>query len=430
MVIIWQLLHALILLALEFYPYPELVIYPYLRALGWLPYTQILDQHFPGLMFLPLNLNSLRFTDPASLHLLLILVVLVQSVLIYKISRQWVAVAFFSLWQPFFEGNQLWIDTLLPLFTLPAWLFFTKKKWFWAGLFLGLGIVFKQTLIPLVIFCGLYLIWQYRRKVMPILLPFTLGAVLPSLLMLIYFAKIGVLHDWWFWTVQFNLTAYAHGGKLAPTLGQWLKLSWPIAVLGLAAWRLPKYRLMLGWLGLSVVGGLARFGFVHLQPAIPYFCIIYSALILATWRQSKLLALGLLAPTALWVGWFFLHTSWGGVHFYSQADYQIAHAISSRVQAGDHIFLLGVNPHLYQLTNTLPTGGVFVFQFPWFLQVAGERVLTGLHADPPKLIVYDPASQIDGQYLKDYASYLVDYTQANYQAVATVGVSIIYEKRD
>ncbi len=53
------LIHIFITFKLIFFPYPELFIYPYLTNHGLLPYKQILDQHFPGLMFLPINFNNL-----------------------------------------------------------------------------------------------------------------------------------------------------------------------------------------------------------------------------------------------------------------------------------------------------------------------------------------------------------------------------------
>src|SRR3989338_3479932 len=58
------LTHILILSKLIYFPYPELFIYPYLTNHGLKPYSQIIDQHFPGLMFLPLNLDNLGMTTP------------------------------------------------------------------------------------------------------------------------------------------------------------------------------------------------------------------------------------------------------------------------------------------------------------------------------------------------------------------------------
>ena len=53
---------------------PEFFVYPYLVQNSLKPYTQIIDQHFPGGFFLPINFATLGFTTPDSflrLHVLL-----------------------------------------------------------------------------------------------------------------------------------------------------------------------------------------------------------------------------------------------------------------------------------------------------------------------------------------------------------------------
>ena len=56
-------IHSFILTKLIYFPYPEIFIYPYLTNHGLKPYKEILDQHFPGLLFLPINFNNLGLTN-------------------------------------------------------------------------------------------------------------------------------------------------------------------------------------------------------------------------------------------------------------------------------------------------------------------------------------------------------------------------------
>ena len=77
------LVHGLLLTKLIFFPYPELFIYPYLTNHGLLPYSQILDQHFPGLMFLPLNFDNLGMTSEVSARIWLISIVLITHILLF-----------------------------------------------------------------------------------------------------------------------------------------------------------------------------------------------------------------------------------------------------------------------------------------------------------------------------------------------------------
>lgn len=423
MTIFFQLVHVTLLWLLEFAPYPELFIYPYLVFSGFRPYADILDQHFPGFMFFPINFFTLGFRDPVSFHALHTLVIILTSALIYKLTHSRLAVLFYTLWQPFFAGNELWLDIFLPLFTAPAFYFFSSRRYLAAGLFLGLGVVFKQTLVPLVAFAGLLLL---RHRQVSRLAKFSLAAILPSALMLAYFSRIGLLRDFWYWTIQFNLTAYASSGKLAPTWGQIAKLSLPAAFLVLAFFRLPQLRLTLGWLVFTLIGGVARFDFIHLQPAVPYLAIVLAALS----SSSRKIMLAAFAVTLVWLGYFYSRPHyWRQTKYFDSSFSRLAQSVSRLTAAGDKIFVLGTNPHLYSLTRTLPPGQTFIFQFPWFMQTAGQRIQQTLISDPPKLIIYNPESVTAGQYLRDYASYLVEYTQDNYQLSDEVGQYQIYARR-
>src|SRR3990170_6955059 len=82
------LIHTLILTKLIFFPYPELFIYPYLTNHGLKPYTQILDQHFPGLMFLPVNFDNLGVNDEYIARIWLIAVVVITQLLLFLISKE------------------------------------------------------------------------------------------------------------------------------------------------------------------------------------------------------------------------------------------------------------------------------------------------------------------------------------------------------
>ncbi|MBI2086444.1 hypothetical protein HYT74_03830 [Candidatus Daviesbacteria bacterium] len=120
------LAHIFILSKLIFFPYPELFVYPYLTNKGLLPYSQILDQHFPGLMFLPVNFDNLGMNDEVSARFWLFGIVFLTHVLLFLISKTYLGAKrallvnfLYLIWQPFFEGWVLWIDNFLPLFLLP-----------------------------------------------------------------------------------------------------------------------------------------------------------------------------------------------------------------------------------------------------------------------------------------------------------------------
>ncbi|MBI2599828.1 hypothetical protein HYW43_02840, partial [Candidatus Daviesbacteria bacterium] len=242
------LLHVLILAKLIYFPFPELFIYPYLTNNGLAPYGQILDQHFPGLMFLPVNLNNLGMVTPeaarawsvalaVSTQLMLFFV---SSVILKSRYKALVVNLLYLVWQPFFEGWVLWIDSFLPLLLLPAFYSFYRKWFFAAGLLLGVAIVFKQTIIPLSAFFLIYIFWKIRN--FQTFLRFLLGLSIPVSLMITYLISIGVFRDFWFWTVIFNLTTFAEFGRgSGPTPAH---LSRVILVFGAAFLVVSKIRLI------------------------------------------------------------------------------------------------------------------------------------------------------------------------------------------
>ena len=130
------LVHSLILTKLQFFPYPELFIYPYLNNSGLKPYQEILDQHFPGLMFLPINFDNLGMTDPQIARIWLIFIVIIIQLFLFLIARSILKSEkkalfvniLYLFWQPFFEGWVFWIDNLLPLLLLPSFYCLYKNK--------------------------------------------------------------------------------------------------------------------------------------------------------------------------------------------------------------------------------------------------------------------------------------------------------------
>ncbi|MDP1743180.1 MAG: hypothetical protein Q8L51_00150, partial [Candidatus Amesbacteria bacterium] len=66
----------------------------------------------------------------------------------------------------------------------------------------------------------------------------------------------------------------------------------------------------------------------------------------------------------------------------------------------------------------------------WFLEISGSRIIDSLSKDPPKLVVYDRASSIDGRYLRNYTDYLVRYVEENFVPVKSIGTITIYESRN
>ena len=426
------LVHLSILAKLIFFPYPELFIYPYLTNQGLLPYSQILDQHFPGLMFLPINFDNLGMTNEVIARWWLIAIVIITHLFLFFISKNILKNGFkallvnllYLIWQPFFEGWVLWIDNFLPLFLLPAFYMLLKRKFFLVGLLLGFGVVFKQTIIPLALFVFAYIWWSDRN--FKNAGRYFLGLSLPIGGMLIYLLSIGVMADFWYWTIIFNLTVYASSGTQIPTSFGFISRVFVVYTASLSGLyhtdRRLKIILSLFLIG-SLVGAFDRANFVHFQPSLP-FVVIGTALGFYSLGKKKMIfiLIGLyLVITIWWQNIFYQGHVSSKVFFFNGETYAISNKIRQYTKEGDKIFVFGAAPHLYQMSQTLPAGDIFVFQFPWFLKIAEQRILEGIKKDHPEIIVYDKTTNIEGYKLIDFAKSIDEYINQNYKNLDSVG---------
>lgn len=431
--------HSWILSRLLFFPYPELFIYPYLTNKGLVPYKQIFDQHFPGLMFLPINLDNLGMTDEVVARYWLIGIVLLTQLLLFFISSKILASPkkallvnlIYLLWQPFLEGWTLWIDNFLPIFLLPAFYFtylsVTQKKAFanifWAGFLLSLGILFKQVIIPLV---GLvFLLILYYRRDKKTALYFLMGILPVPILTVVYYYSLGIIKDFWFWAITFNLTTFAQYGGKPPFL------SGVIRVLGvyspsLLMFLIPHKKLALTlaiFLLGSFSGDITRFDMVHFQPSLPFVALATMLLFNELWERKNLrvLMLGYLLMIGIWLPIFYKGHLTNKIFFFDEDTYAVSNKIKDYTEPNEEIFLFGPVPHLYQMTGTIPVGRIFVFQFPWFLMETEDKFLNALMEYKPNLIVADRTVVIEGWDIKNYALRLDNYITQNYEVFDKIG---------
>ena len=433
-------LHATILAKLIFFPYPELFIYPYLTNNGLKPYSQILDQHFPGLMFLPINLNNLGMTTPDIARVWLISLVVVIHLLLFFISKDifkserkaLMVNLLYLFWQPFLEGWVFWIDSFLPLILLPAFYYLHKQKFILTGLFLGLAIIFKQVMIPLSLIIILYIFWNKRK--LSDFKNYLLGLITPLFLMVIYLIGIGVFKDFLYWTIIFNLTVYAQFGRgVGPSLAH---LSRTLLVFGtpfiiLKSIKDRTVQILLIFLLGSLIGLSTRFDFVHFQPALPFALIatVMGFSIIFKHLAGKLLIIFYILALIWWLNIFYKGHISNYILFFDDNTYNLAEKIKTYTKPKEKIFILGSPLHLYQMSQTLPAGDVFVFQFPWFLKVTEERILKGIKEDQPEIVIVDRTVEIEGEKITDFAGNINKYLLENYVKIDIVGNAEILKRK-
>ncbi len=434
-------IHIYVLTKLIFFPYPELFVYPYLTNHGLKPYSQILDQHFPGLMFLPINFDNLGMTNESVARIWLISIVVIIHVLLFLISnailknskKALLVNILYLIWQPFFEGWVLWIDNFLPLILLPAFYTFFKDKFFISGILVGLAVVFKQVMIPLAILLAFYVWWE--SKEFKKLRDFFIGLSLPIFLMIIYLVSIGVFNDFFYWTVIFNLTIYAKYGRGERT--DFAHLFRVVLVFGSAFLAVGKIKersvqVLLIFLIGSLVGLTTRFDFVHFQPALP-FAILATILGIGKFKRlgiiGKVAVIVYLLIAAWWINIFYKGHIENKVFFFDPETKMIAQKIRQYTKVDEKIFIFGLPPNLYQMADRLPAGNIFVFQFPWFLKIAETRILEGLMEDKPNIVVSERTAKIEGVEIAEFADKIDKYIQQNYEVIDNVGTKNILRRK-
>lgn len=434
------LFHTFIFTKLIYFPYPELFVYPYLTNHGLKPYAQILDQHFPGLLFLPINLDNLGMNTPEIARFWSIAIVFVTHLMLFFISSKifkskFKAIfvnIFYLVWQPFFEGWVLWIDNFLPLLLLPAFYFLYNKRLFITGLMLGFAVIFKQTIIPLAVFVLFYIF--YLTRDFNVSLRYLLGLFIPVSLVVLYFTGIGVFADFWYWTVIFNLTTYAQFGRGGePTMAHFFRvlLVFGTPLLIIKKIKSREVQILFIFLIGALLGLSTRFDFVHFQPALPFALLatVYGfRLLKGGWKWVVTGVYGLIL--VWWLIIFYKgHISDRIIAFDSNTK-EIAYKISQLTNSGEKIFVFGEAPHLYQMSETLPAGDIFVFQSPWFLKIAEGRILEGLKRDKPRIVISNKTVTVEDQRIIDFAADIDQYINQNYQKIDSVGTTDILRRRD
>lgn len=444
------LIHIFLITKLIFLPYVEFFIYPYLINNGFKPYSEIIDQHFPGLMLLPINFATLGVTSPQEARVLLILTIVVMHFLLYLIARNilgntkkvlFVNILFLIL-QPFLEGWILWIDTIQPVFLLSAFFFAYKiivkenynlKYIFLFGLSLSLSVLIKQTVLPLF---GIFLLYFIVKKINYYLLFFfNIGFLIPILLVFIYIWSINAVSDFFFWNILFNLTTYTkEATKSIIPLDHVIRIGviYGVGLLFLTKITQKKLKyLLLVFIFGNLIGSITRFEFVHFQPSLPFLILGTVIGVLESWKSNifRVLLLIYILIMFYWLKTFFFGHISNSVILYDENIYHISEKVQKYVKPKDEIFIFGASPYIYQLTQTIPVGRYFSFQLPWYAPFIESKIIEKIKISDPNIIVSDDSVEVEGFKIKNYLHDLYQYIEKNYQKVDEVGSIKILMKR-
>lgn len=441
------LLHAITLSNLVFFPFPEFFVLPYFTNQGLIPYKEVVDQHAPGLFFLPINAGTLGLYNAEVARVWLIVITCVVSFLIFITTRLilknsligLLASLIFYFWHAFWGGWTLWIDSLIPLILVPAFYVSFKiaekadnRLSILLGVIFGFGIALKQTTLPLAIFIPIFL--AFSLKDYKIIFYFLIGFLPIPVLVVLYFLKLGVFWDVYYWAGIFNATVYpqlSRKGPEYPTAIQMIVAYSPILFFPFIKNRKTAVLLCLFtfW---SLVPIVDRFDSNHFQPSLPFLSIGLALIIYQFYKVKRLIAYFLLyfAISSLYIYKDIKMHLRDEVIIYDDKMISLSQTVKEYATPGEEIFAFGVNPLLYYLSDTLPPGRYFVFQMPWYLSLLEDKSLESLAFNKPKLVVRDRSYNIDGESLAELAPKIDAYIDNNYVVIEKSGNFEILRRRD
>lgn len=402
---------------------PEFFLFPYLTTKGLIPYHQIIDQHFPGgFFYLPLNFATLGLTTYESFAGLHLLIVGLIGLIIYKTTKKLLSpILFFSLW-PFFDGFHLWIDTFLALFSLLTYFFYSGKKYLSAGIFIAISVFFKQTAVLLI---PLLIAWEFFTCKKSFSFSTIAKITLPTLILFIFLLSYYDYRAFLYQTVIFNFTGYLGSSFQFTQLPKILIIFLPTLVL---LWKKP---LLFGFILINATSFFSRPDLTHLQSVAPFLILLLHYLLGYLPLRSVFIKSVYLSTIVIFfslsVNKYILKPS-GYRPYFDPDTLKVVEYLKPHVSDNQEIFLLGAQPHLYQLTNTLPAGHFFVYQLPWYMSKYQEIQLQILIKNPPAIIVYDKSAQVNSISISRYAEKLVAFTQSNYHSAVTFNNYVVYFK--
>lgn len=444
--LIIAVVHILLLLQIRFFPYPELMIYSYLTDSGMTPYLQIIDQHFPGIMFFPVNLYSLGIDTVPELRVVHLFLIACNHILIFLIlqritgskKKALIANLLFLIWQPYYEGYVLWIESFATTLLLISAYFLVKNKdHFYGGLFLGLALLFKQVVAPLIVLILVYILLTSRQQIGRYLAGLSVS-VLAIVLFVVYYDN---WQSFYYWTFVFNITTFAQMGRKFVTMNELIRtlpifgsafIAITLQLVGKKKQNKPqkstiKYLqndqivIFIYFVG-SLFFAYARFDFVHLQPALVFAILIlgwfFSSSSKAVFRLATFLFV--LTSAIYLLPSFYRSNQTSEVAFFGRFEDKLKDKVQKYTIKGDKIFAMATTPHLYYLSDRMPPGGIFVFQFPWFMKEAEDDILNGILAEPPKLVVRDPKATVQGFNLISFMPNINTYINEHYTQVDNI----------
>jgi len=417
--------HILIILYGGYFLSPEFSLYPYLSAHNFLPYVNIIDQHFPVIFFGPLSLPSWAGANPQPLLSVFLFLTITTDLMLFRYLKN--NKSFHVIFYLFIYiclnylvagGNILWLDSIIGLLFLSIVLLGSgsnKVFFFVIGLFSATILLIKPSTILAIIL----LVWYLRPRQMRYIYLGAISIFLTSFFYLIYY---NIFTDFVSLVFKFNSSVYLHEAIKLPSIKQALFILLIVILSGLSSFSKRKFIFFLISLSfLSLL--LPRFDPVHLQP-----WLLVSILIIS---QVKLPSLMLITSSivVLFLVFFRLHKYQYGNFYLTPEVINLAHQIKQINPA--NIYILGGSDLLYPQSSSLPPGKFYLPSLPWYLSQDKfvNKQIQILKENPDTLIIFNSAANIDQISIFSYAEPLLRYFKENHEIIDQIGNYQLYKRK-
>lgn len=401
----------------------EFTLYPYLVNHGFVPYINIIDQHFPSLFFGAFSLPLLSATNPMPLLILFLSLIFLTNLLLYRYFVK-SKVTFPVLWlvlyvclMTYFSVNILWVETFINLLFVLLLNFSLKKSKFsliLCGLIVSQVFLLRPTLVPSVLLFLIYLqVFSFES-----LIGFILGLIISFIYLILnhnlfYFYQLAIV---------FNYSKYARSSTYIPNLRQILIVSL-LTIYSFVTTKISKNRLLLLVFFFSLFAVIPRFGLEHLQPFILFFVLLASK----NSHLSRLLPISVIVCSLLLI-LASLRSGVYGNYFFQPHLYKLASSISQLPT--QEVYLFGASDLLYPLSGKLPIANTYIPSLPWYLNypVFQSMLFTNLsHSSSP--VIVDTSFEVDGQKLINSVPKVYEYIKMKYLLTSKQGNIEIYQKK-
>jgi len=408
-------LHITLIFARGYFLSGEFTLYPYLAGHGFLPYRDLLDQHFPTLLFGPFSLPAILTTNPWPLLGLFLATLCLTDIFLYatlmrfKVKQPFVWLVLFIISSVYFSGFVLWIETFVNLL-ISMWLFLSFSKnnlhRFASGFLLSQIILLRPTIAPalLILFLSLS---SFSRA---LILGGVVGIAIPTL----FLFKQGVFADFYHLAIRFNSQDYPQEARLLPIKRQIFTLLVWLAPALCAIIKNKKYRFLAVLICLLPLA-YPRFGYEHLQPLFLITVLFWALLnkkpgVIAYFFILVFFCLNFISAIRHPYGNYYL----------SPEVLQTAKQVKEI--PGQVIYLLGAPDILYQLANKLPPNYTYLPSLPWYLQQKDlqNKIISSLEKTGSPVLVNFQA-EVDGQNIVAASGNLFEYIKINYTEGKKIG---------